>query len=65
MSKQSKEAWRADQAAKDPAKEAQFFVRPTAPSATPEALADTIADGLIAQVNERRAKKGLPPLPDK
>lgn len=43
-------------------REALFFVRPKE-GATKGAAADEIADALIAEINEDRKKKGLPPLP--
>lgn len=41
-------------------KQAQFFVRPE--KQTAKDLGDTIADGLIAQINADRIAQGLPPL---
>ena len=49
--------------AQEPKKDAQFFVRPATKEATAESLGDQIADGLIAQVNEHRAKRAFPRSP--
>ena len=46
----------------EPRKDAQFFVRPATKDTTAESLARQISEGLIAIINEERAKKGLPPL---